>query len=256
MKNPEMRTVVFLPGSIMPAAIQYGPLLNVLKDSVRPILKDLEVYNGDTPPSDYALALEVEGLRQVVQAAALQRFHLVGYSGGGAVALAFTAAYPEKLESLALSEPAVIPSQKWIHQEAGYWSEIERVMSLAPAEQMREFMRLNLRPGVQLPPPPPGEPPAWMARRPAGLRAMSRAFSAYDLDLERFRQFSKPVYLAIGSLSNPIEERKAETMSKLFPDFRSEVYAERHHFDPPQRAEPERFAQALQELWSRAEAAE
>lgn len=129
-------------------------------------------------------------------------------------------------------------------------------MSLAPAEQMREFMRLNLRPGVQPPPPPPGEPPDWMVRRPAGIRAMSRAFSTYDLNLERFRQFSKPVYLAIGSLSNPIEERKAETLSKLFPDFRSEVYAGRHHFDPPQRAEPERFAQAISEVWSRAESAE
>lgn len=113
MKNSEMRPVVFLPGIIMPAAIQYRPLLNVLKDRVRPILKDLEVYNSsETPPAHYDLGIEVEGLRRAAEAAGLQRFHLVGYSGGGAVALAFAAAYPEKLESLALSEPAVIPSQK------------------------------------------------------------------------------------------------------------------------------------------------
>src|SRR5258708_3466983 len=39
----------------------------------------------------------------------------------------------------------------------------------------------------------------------------------------------------------------------VFPDFTVEVYPERHHFDPPHRIEPERFAAALKRLWTRAE---
>ena len=72
------------------------------------------------------------------------------------------------------------------------------------------------------------------------------------MDLDRLRHFQQPVHLAIGSLSNPIEERKAKTLSALFPAFRLEIYEGLHHFNPPHRAEPERFARALRELWARA----
>lgn len=92
-----------------------------------------------------------------------------------------------------------------------------------------------------------------MAKRPAGLEAMVRAFRRYDLDPERLRRFRKPVYLAVGGLSRPVERRKAERLADLFPDLQVEVYENRHHFDPPHRAEPARFARALRELWRRAE---
>ena len=60
-----------------------------------------------------------------------------------------------------------------------------------------------------------------------------------------------PIYLAVGSLSHPIEAHKASVLSSLLSDIQIEVYEGRHHFDPPQRAEPERFAQALRRLWRR-----
>jgi pimeloyl-ACP methyl ester carboxylesterase len=245
--------VVFLPGGIMPTAVQYEPLLSILDGKIQPLLKDLEVYTGEVPSPGYDLDQEVEGLKQAAQDFGFQNFHLVGYSGGGAIALAFTATYPEMVRSLALSEPAEIPSQEWYQQEADHKRSLERVMSLPPDEQMPEFVRLHLRPGVQPPPPLQGVPPPWMVKRPAGLKAMSRAFFNSKITLSQMKQFQKPVYLAIGSLSNPYEERKAKTMAQLFPDFRVEIYEGRHHFDPPQRAEPERFARALNQLWVRAE---
>jgi hypothetical protein len=39
----------------------------------------------------------------------------------------------------------------------------------------------------------------------------------------------------------------------VFPDFELEVFAQRHHFDPPHRREPERLARSLESLWRRAE---
>lgn len=243
------RSVIFLPGGIMPAALQYQPLLNAMNGEVRPFTKDLEVYAGDEPPMDYRLEQEVEGIRRFAKSEGLAKFDLVGYSGGGAVALAFVARYPEEVSSLALTEPAVIPSQQWFHEESAYRAEFERVMLLPPAEQMRDFVRMHLRPGVLPPPPPSGPAPAWMAKRPAGLRAVARAFTAYDLNTADLRRFDKPVYFALGSLTDAFEERMAEKLGTLFPNFRCEVYEGRHHFDPPQRAEPERFARALRELW-------
>jgi pimeloyl-ACP methyl ester carboxylesterase len=199
--------------------------------------------------------MEVEGIRRAADTAGVKSFHLVGYSAGGASSLAFTAKYPERLRSLALVEPAWIGALT--PEDAEDWAELRRVMALPPDERMPAFMHWQMRPGVQ--PPvmrlPPGPPPAWMAKRPAGLDAISRAFNAYDLDQTRFRKCRWPVYYALGSLSTRFYERAAKTLGGLFPDMQVEEYEGRSHFDPPHRAEPERFARALRELWARGDAA-
>lgn len=135
------------------------------------------------------------------------------------------------------------------------WRELDRIMSLPPPEVMPAFMRAQLAPGVDPPAPPPGAPPPWMATRPAGLRALSEAFAADDLDPESLRRFRRPVYFALGALSNPDQYAKAaERLSRLFDDFTLEVFGERHHFDPPHRVEPDRLATSLHAHWARAEA--
>jgi pimeloyl-ACP methyl ester carboxylesterase len=250
--NPQVKpNVIFLPGGIQPAAIQYAPLLKVLGDNIQPLLKDLEVYRDDTPPSQYTLADEIEGIKRAADEAGMPSFHLVAYSGGGAVALAFIGAYPDRVLSLALSEPAVIPSQAWYQQESVYWQQMDQVMSLPDKLLMQEFIRVELREGMTLPPAPISDPPPWMAKRPAGLKALVNGFSKYDLPYNRLREFTRPAYIAVTALSNPVEMRKADVLSGLLPDLQVEVYQDRHHFDPPQRAEPERFAQALSNLWAR-----
>src|SRR5512133_3683490 len=98
--------IVFVPGSITPAQISYGNVLRELGDDANVVLKDLEVYAADAPPTNYELGLEAEGIKRTADEAGLDTFHLVGFSGGGAAALAFTARYPERVRSLALIEPA------------------------------------------------------------------------------------------------------------------------------------------------------
>jgi hypothetical protein len=115
-------------------------------------------------------------------------------------------------------------------------------------------MRFGVRPGVTLPAPPSGDPPAWMARRPAGIRAILRAFENGEIDREALRRFDRPVYFALGALSNPDQyEEIARRLVGVFRDFELEVFEERHHFDPPHRIEPERLAGSLKTLWRRAE---
>jgi pimeloyl-ACP methyl ester carboxylesterase len=247
--------VIFVPGIVTPADLSYGPLLGVIGSQIQPILKDLEVYAHDAPPVDYGLELEVEGIRHVADLASLKRFHLVGFSGGAASSLAFTEKYPERLNSLALIEPPWIGSVA--PEDADDWAELEQYMSLPPEESMRAFIRWTMLPGVE--PPALGmltvPPPPWMAKRPAGIVAMSLAFTPYHLDQNRFRLFTGPVYYALGSLSNRFFEHEAKILSGLFPYMQVEEYEGRSHFDPPHRAEPERFGRALLELWARAEAA-
>jgi pimeloyl-ACP methyl ester carboxylesterase len=168
--------------------------------------------------------------------------------------LAFAARHPERLRSLALLEPAWAGNEGLDPAEKAVWREYDRIMALPPEEMMPAFVRSNLGPGVEPPPPPPGPPPRWMAKRPAGLAAFTRAFRAGELDLDALRALQAPVYFALSGLSNPDQyARIAERLAGVFPDFTLEVFEERHHFEPPHRVEPERLASSLRGLWARAE---
>src|SRR5579883_1654046 len=105
--SPDRRhRVLLLPGSVLPAELAYGGLVEALGDRADAYAKDLEVYAGETPPPGYSLDHEVEGVIREADRLGWERFHLVGYSGGGASALAVAASQPQRLASLALLEPA------------------------------------------------------------------------------------------------------------------------------------------------------
>jgi pimeloyl-ACP methyl ester carboxylesterase len=248
-------SAILLPGSVLPAEFAFPDLVMALGEQVDARPKELEVYASDSPPQDFGLETEVEGIRREADDAGFERFHLFGYSGGGASALAFAATYPERLLSLALSEPAWAGNRGLKPEEAGVWKAVDRLVALPPDQMMPAFVRLQLRDGVEAPPRPSGPPPSWMQKRPAGIRAFISAFKKYDLDYELLGSFDRPVYFAIGRKSNPnYFEKIAERLGAAFPDFTLEVFEDRHHFDPPHRAEPQRFARSLRELWERAEA--
>ncbi len=245
--------VVLLPGGVMPAEPAYAALLGVLGDRVDAVAKDLEVYSGDRPPPDFGLRTEVEGILREADLRGFDRFHLVGYSGGGASSVAFAALNGERLLSLALLEPAWAGNERTPLEEA-LMERFRELDPLSPDQFMAGFTRLQLAPGVEPPPAPEGPPPPWMAKRPAGVRAFLKAFDSYDLDVEALRAFDRPVYFALGGRSNPdYFGRMAGRLAAIFSDFTVETFPERHHFDPPHRIEPERLSNSLLALWERAE---
>jgi pimeloyl-ACP methyl ester carboxylesterase len=249
--------VVLVPGAVLPGALAYSPLLEVFGNAVDPVVKDLELYAGDRPPPGYTVEVEVEGILRAADEAGFERFHLVGYSGGGAVSLGFAARYADRLQSLALVEPAWDGNWQLSAEEEALWRRFGELADSdrADEEVTGEFMRLQLRAGVKPPPPPPGPQPPWMATRPAGIKALIAAFREGNIDPAGLRAFGRPVYFALGSLSNPdYWERMAARLSRTFADFAVEVYEGRHHFDPPHRAEPVLFGTALRALWARADA--
>jgi len=245
--------VVLLPGAVLPAEPAYAALLETLGERVEAVAKDLEVYAGDQPPPDFGLDIEVRGILREADAHGFDRFHLVGYSGGGASSLAFAARHGERLVSLALLEPAWAGNERTAPEEA-LAERFRALVPLPPDEFMAGFTRLQLAPGVEPPPRPDGPPPPWLAKRPAGARAFLNAFETGDLDLAALRAFDRPVYFALGGRSNPdYFARMAERLAAIFSDFTVETFPERHHFDPPHRTEPERLAGSLLALWARAE---
>ena len=243
---------ILLPGAVMPAELAYGALLEALGDGVHAVAKNLELYADDTPPTGYTLQHEIDGILRTAESAGFDRFHLVGYSGGGASSLAFAAEHPERVATLALIEPAWLGNDGLTAEELAVRGEMERIAALAPGEMLAAFVAAQLAAGVAPPPPPPGPPPPWMATRPAGLRALLATFATWNLDLDRLRAFDSPVLFALGGRSNPdLYGRMAERASTIFADLTVELFAERHHFDPPHRAEPERTATMLRSHWQR-----
>jgi pimeloyl-ACP methyl ester carboxylesterase len=243
---------ILLPGAVMPAELAYGALLEALGDGVHAVAKDLEMYADSTPPLDYTLQHEINGILRTAESAGFDRFHLVGYSGGGASSLAFAAEHPERLATLSLIEPALMGNDGLTRPERAIWEEFRRIAAMAPDQMLPAFVAVQLAPGVEPPPPPPDPRPPWMRTRPAGLRAFIETFTTSDLDLGRRRAFDRPVLFVLGGRSNPdFYRRMAERASAIFDDLTLEVFEERHHFDPPHRVEPERTAKLLREHWQR-----
>ena len=241
---------LLLPGGVLPADIAYSGLIAELGPGVSAHTKELELYREDRPPAGYGIDDEIDGVLRLADQEGIDRFHMVGYSTGGAISLVFAAKHPERLLSLALMEPAWAGNEGLGPEEQQAWARFDAVAELRREERMPAFVRAHLREGVEPPPPPPGPPPPWMAKRPAGLAALVAAFRKYHLDTEALRSFRQPVYYALGGLSHPdLFQRQAERLGRVFPSFTVEVFDDRHHFDPPHRAEPARLAASLRRVW-------
>lgn len=247
--------VILLPGAVLPASLAYAALLTELGGDVDARAKELEVYAGETvPPPDYSLETEVGGIRRVASEAGFETFHLVGYSAGGACSLAFTARHPGQVRSLALLEPAWAGRSGQGPDEAAVFDRLRTIVKLPADEALPAFIRAQVADGVEAPSPPNGPPPPWMHPRAAGIGGLIGAFDAYQLDVEVLRRFDRPVYFALGGRSNPdLYARIADRLGRVFADFTLDVYADRHHFDPPHRIEPARLAAALRDVWTRAD---
>ena len=244
--------VVALPGGVMPAALRYQHLASAFGDQVQLHLKDLEVYSGDQPPAGYSIALEVEALARLADSLGLDRFHLLGYSGGGFISLAFAGAHPERLRSLAVFEAASIPGPLSPEEAELFEALRTELTGKSGPEFMRTFMQLQVKPGVQLP-PPAGAPPPWMGTRPAGLAAMMSALDAHPFDRDALRECRFPVFYGYGDQTGVHEEIRARILGRLLPDVQIRRFGGIHHFVPPERIYGPDHVQALRALWARAE---
>jgi pimeloyl-ACP methyl ester carboxylesterase len=244
--------VIALPGGVMPAALRYASLQAAVGGDADFHFKDLEIYAGDAPPPGYSVTTEVEALGRFADSLGLERFHLIGYSGGGFVSLAFAGTHPKRLLSLALFEPARVPGTLTA-EEAAIDSRFRREMAgLEGSDFMRAFVTLQVRDGVDAP-PPSGPPAPWMRTRPAGLAAMMKSFAEYPFDRNRLRDCEFPVFLGYGDLTNELEELKAAVLARLLPDIRIRRFRGIHHFVPPERIYTAEHVDAIRDVWSRAQ---
>ena len=241
--------VIAVPGGVSPAAIRYAPLVSDLGAKVDFHLKDLEVYSGEEPPAGHSIETEVEAVAQFADSLGLGRFHLLGYSAGGFVSLAFAGTHPDRLLSLAIFEPASLPGTLSAEEAEPYRRLRAALDGLSGEQFMRSFMQLQVRPGVELP-PPAGPPPPWMRKRPAGLASLMAAFDAFPFDRDQLRRCDFPVFLGYGDLTGDQEAIRAGVLARLLPDLRVRRFAGIHHFVPPEAVYTPEHVSILSRLWT------
>jgi pimeloyl-ACP methyl ester carboxylesterase len=245
--------VICLPGGVAPAAARYAPLVPLVSDHVQLHFKDLEVYREASPPRDYSVDVELVALDAFADRLGLNEFHLLSYSGGGFISLAYAGTRPQRLKSLAVFEPASIPG-RLSDEEQESWDEFQaKLRGLQGAAYMGAFVRAQLKPGVEPPPPPSGPPSPEMQKRPAGIEALAQSFIAYEFDRSRFEQCEFPVFHAYGDQTHETEALRASVLARLLPDIRIRRFAGVHHFVPPERIYTPEYAEMLLAHWRRAE---
>ena len=245
--------VVCLPGGVAPAAQRYAPLKAMVGDDAELHLKDLEVYRDPTPSAGYSVDLELDAIDAFADSMGLERFHLLGYSGGGFISLAYTGTRPQRVKSLAVFEPASIPGPL-SPDEAQAWNALmQKLSGLEGQAFMSTFVREQLKPGVEPPPTPAGPPSPEMQKRPAGIAALVQAFQAYPFDRKRLSEVPAPLFFGFGDQTSDVESIRAGLLARTFADSHVRRFAGVHHFVPPEMIYTRDHVDALLEVWRRSE---
>ena len=231
-------------GAVAPAAWTYARLQRLLDGEAHLVLKDLEGY-AELVAVDYGLHSEVEAITRTADAASFHRFHLVGYSAGGGVALAFALAYPERVSSLTLIEPAWIGNHTWDAVELAYLSTVDDAMQLPVTQRGHALLMAMSPPGTD---PSTIPRPDWLMERSDRFEPIWRSFREATLDIEALQSFPAPVYLPVGGKSHPRFILAASFLASVFPHSWVDIYYGQTHLEAPPIREAERFTCALRTL--------
>jgi pimeloyl-ACP methyl ester carboxylesterase len=239
---------VFLAGIVLPASLRYADLFRAIGTDDDLLAHELVIYRSRPDvPGGYSIQQEVEALDRAMSAAGHDAFHLYGHSAGGAIALAYTAAHPDRVLSLALDEPSTDFSEEDLRSD--YWTNIQALRKLPLAEQIPAFRVLQVDPSFA--PPPVHQPrPSWMAGGETRIAAFSDAVLRHHLP--RTVPFPRPVLFSYGSLTNPRFDWLRASLARRFLRFEAERYEGLHHLHSGHQAEPQRVAVALRRLWEQA----
>lgn len=243
-----MKHVVCLNGNA-PVQDTFAPLATALPGEYALVLKDREAYARE-PGEALTLTDEVEGVVRAADAHGLPSFHLLGYSAGGVVALAVTAAYPERVKTLALIEPPWMGNDTTRAEARALHAALDHVLTAVPLSQrMMAFRQAIMRPGESPAPLPSGPLPAGARTRVAQGAVLWQAIRAATMETSQLRRFAAPVYVAVGTRSHPGFRATGEELVALFPRASLDVYEGADHFDMHTK-HVDRLAAALCTLWA------
>jgi pimeloyl-ACP methyl ester carboxylesterase len=218
----------------------WGPLPDLLARDFKVVVFDNRgVGDSDVPEGPYAVSQMVEDAIAVLDAAGIERTHVLGVSLGGYIAQEFALAHPERLDRLVLASTAPggtrsVPMPAAGLEAFGRFPTMEREAGLrlmvenslgayAVREQpalVEEIYAYRLERGPTL--------AGWQAQAYAGA-----TFDAYD----RSAGIDAPTLVLQGGGDNVVDPRNADLLVKLIPNARLELIPDRGHLMVWQEAE-------------------
>lgn len=188
---------------------------------VQPIHNELGSA-GEPGDPDYTTDTERDSLRMTLDALGIESADFAGWSGGGRALIEFALAYPERVRTLTLIEPAAY----WLLEELGEADpEVEHVNSFlhglagreVSEDDLAEFLRLAgfLRPGEDA-----RENPSWERSLPhrMALSWQSEALARSGRTPEDLAAIGQPVLLVRGSDTADWLKRVVGVLAERLPN--------------------------------------
>jgi pimeloyl-ACP methyl ester carboxylesterase len=166
-----------------------------LGSEVRHHFHTLLLLRPDPPRWTWSVAHEVDAMAEATDPSL--RYDIVGYSGGAAIAEAFSVAHPSRVRSLCLIEPPWIGNDDWSDAEREFTRRFDALMDLDDLSVNNGFREL-FAPGIAI-----SETPdlVEVERWGKALRKVWRGFRSAPLDRSKLAALDVPVLLPVGEKS-------------------------------------------------------
>jgi len=198
---------------------------------------------SDKPWADYSKDFFINWLLAALDELSIHRFHLVGNSQGGSVAIAFSLQYPERLNKMILVSPGGLGS-------VSGWSIIPRMLlyRLLPISLWDRLLGSKVMKDGSVAHPAWHRYAAEVIRKPGGrypfFLGRGKAVEAYTE--EQLRSISVPTLIIWGEEEAFFPLAQGELAAALIPNARLEVIPKAGHF--PWMEAPEPFVEAVVEF--------
>jgi pimeloyl-ACP methyl ester carboxylesterase len=218
----------------------WGPAPELLADSFSVITFDNRGFgDSDKPPGPYTTAQLAADAVAVLDAAGIERAHVLGASLGGMTAQELALAAPERVDKLVLccttpggAESAPMPAVTIALMQNGATIEQFVANALAP-DAPQSLVAEILAYRSEHPPDPAG----WQS-----LAAAGATHDAYD----RLGEIAAPTLVLHGTADNVVAPQNAELLASRIPNARLEWFEGAGHLF--QWEQPERFVAVVEEF--------
>jgi 3-oxoadipate enol-lactonase len=221
----------------------WGPAPGLLGEEFRMVLFDNRgVGESDAPPGPYTTRMLAGDALAVLDAAGLERAHVVGTSLGGMVAQELVLAHPERVNRLVLActTPGSLRAYPYPQRTLMLFAEFPQ---LPLEEGLRRFVENALADRtVEARPELVEEIYAYrLAHRPALEAWQSQGAASLGFDVfDRLGEIRTPTLVLSGTADNVIDFRNSELVAEGIPGARLELFEGLGHLFFWE--EPERFA--------------
>jgi pimeloyl-ACP methyl ester carboxylesterase len=223
----------------------WGPGADLLAEDFLVVSFDNRGFGAsDAPPGPYTVAQLAADAAAVLDAAGLERAHVVGVSLGGMIAQELALAGRERIDRLVL-----VSTTPGVRGHAMPSRTVDLMLEaplLPPEVALRQFVENALGPGasgeladriVAYRTAHPPDPEGWQAQAAAG--------ATFDA-LERIAAISAPTLVVHGTDDAVVDSRNGELLAESIPGARLELLPGCGHLASWE--EPERFAALLREF--------